>query len=75
MEELLDKFGKPIEVGSKVVYPTRPGGKGPLQLGYGTVKCASYSDGSIDVDTGTDQGESSRVVVIKRTDRVAVVHP
>lgn len=68
---MVDKFGKVISQGNWIVYPTRPGGKGPLQLGFG--KVTSYDASSLTLDTGTDQGESARKVKIRATDRVAVV--
>lgn len=68
-----DRFGKVLELGHKVVYPTRPGGQGPLQLGFGEIVGLHDGLGEIDIEIGTIQGEPSRVVAIKRTDRVAIV--
>lgn len=68
---IVDMFGKQIEVGHTVVYPTRPGGKGPLQLGSG--KVASIS--SFDLQVRPDPEHPSKIVSINRTDRVAIVQP
>ena len=68
---MVDKFGKIISHGDMVVYPTRPGGKGPLQLGFG--KVTQFDGWNLILDTGSVQGEAARKVVIKQTDRVAVV--
>jgi len=68
---MIDKFGKIISQGDMVVYPTRPGGKGPLQLGFG--KVTAIHDFVLVLDTGSVQGEVARKVVIKQTERVALV--
>lgn len=64
---MLDKFGTLILVGDLVVYPTRPGGKGPLELGDGKVTSIEESLGELTLDTG-----AKRLIAIKRPDRVAV---
>jgi len=67
---LKDKFGIEIKSGHKVVYPARPGGKGPLQLIAAQVEDVYDVLGEVMV---IPEG-SERVLVIKRTDRLAVVN-
>ena len=69
---LIDALGKNITVGAKIVYPSRPGGKGPLQLGSGVVSAIDWQKGELDVKVEY-LGEKVHHVFINRTDRVAVV--
>jgi len=67
---ILDKLGKEIVKGQTVVYPARPGGKGPLQLVKATVHDVVHSLNEVDVVV---EG-SDRVIAIARTDRLAIVN-
>jgi len=66
---LTDKFGVVIIGGQRVVYPARPGGKGPLQLIAAIVEDVYDVVGEVTV---IPEG-SDKVLAIKRTDRLAVV--
>lgn len=65
----VDKFGKEIKEGSKIVYPARPGGKGPLQLIAATVTGVEYGLGELTVQPEF----GNRPVRIKEYYRVAVI--
>jgi hypothetical protein len=67
---LLDAYGNNITVGADIVYPSRPGGKGPLQLGLGKVTSIDWRKPELDVLVDAAR---NRHVYIQRTDRVAVV--
>lgn len=68
---LLDKFSKEFKPGQIVVYPSRPGGKGPLQLVAAFVDDVREALGQITVIPDGDE----KVVVLRRLERVAVVDP
>jgi len=63
-----DRLGRTIVAGNTIVYPTRPGGKGPLQLGTAIVKSVNTHTGTLTVFN-----DSERLATIDRTDRVAVI--
>ena len=65
-----DQLGKEITVGSKIAYPPRPGGKGPLELAVARVTSVDYALGEITVE---GEYPAAKPVRIKRHDRVAVV--
>jgi len=65
----LDRLGKEILVGSKVVYPARPGGWGPLQLQVARVTTLEIALDEITVIPE----HTSKPLKITRYDRVAVV--
>jgi hypothetical protein len=62
-----DVMGKEIVAGSKVVYPARSGGKGPLQLIVAEVTSIEGALGELTV-------VPQQQLKITRTDRVAVVN-
>lgn len=65
----IDKLGKEILKGHTVVYPARPGGKGPLQLVKAKVEDVEPALGEITV---VPEGDT-KPLRITRYDRVAVV--
>jgi hypothetical protein len=67
---LKDKFGVEIKAGHKVVYPARPGGKGPLQLIAAVVEDVYDPLGEVTV---IPEG-SEKVLAIKRVERLAVIN-